>query len=534
VPDDWAISGRDLHLDLSRSGRRVGLERALREAVQSGRLAPGTVLPPSRALASDLGIARNTVAEAYTQLVAEGWLTARQGSGTRVTGPPAPTSTVSLRLHHGESAFSARPMGLAGAPADAAYDLRAGFPDVAAFPYAEWLAAARTALGRTPSSAYRYPDPQGLPELRTALAGYLARTRGVRATPERVVVCGGFGQGLWALAAALHRLGARRAGVESHGLPLHRRILTEAGMTLVGLPVGASGAELPTADPRPTGAAQPSRAQEPSQAEPPTADPRPTGAAQPSRAQKPSQADRAADGGGRSDGERAGDPGDLDLVLLTPAHQFPLGTALDAEHRAAFVRWAGARGAVLVEDDYDGEFRYDRRPLGAMQALAPDDVVYGGTASKALAPAVGLAWLVLPERLVEPVVAELTRVGARPAALNQFVLAEFLTSGRYDRHVRRSRLAYRRRRDRLVAALTGLPVHGLPAGLHAVVDLPHGRTEEEAVAEARRRGLAIEGLAAFALTPDDRPPALVVGYASPPAHAFTTAVARLVATLRAL
>jgi GntR family transcriptional regulator / MocR family aminotransferase len=488
VPDNWAISGRDLHLDLGRSGRRAALEQALREAVQSGRLAPGTLLPPSRALASDLGIARNTVAEAYTQLVAEGWLTARQGSGTRVAGPspssaPPPPSTVSRAFHHGEFAFSTRAaVGLAGALGDTAYDLRAGFPDVAAFPYAEWLAAARTALGRTPSSTYRYPDPQGLPELRTALAGYLARTRGVRARPERVVVCGGFGQGLWALATALHRLGARRAGVESHGLPLHRRILTGAGLTLVGLPVGAAGAELP--------------------------------------------------GGGPGTGQGV----DLDVALLTPAHQFPLGTALDAEHRAAFVRWARARGAVLVEDDYDGEFRYDRRPLGAMQALAPDQVVYGGTASKALAPAVGLAWLVLPERLIGPVVAELTRVGARPAALNQLVLAEFLTSGRYDRHVRRSRLAYRRRRDRLVAALdpTGLRVHGLPAGLHAVVDLPAGHSEEVAVAEAHRRGLAIEGLAAFAAAGHDRAPALVVGYASPPAHAFTTALARLVATLRAL
>ena len=144
-----------------------------------------------------------------------------------------------------------------------------------------------------------------------------------------------------------------------------------------------------------------------------------------------------------------------DAVLLTPAHQFPLGIAL--EHRAAFVRWARARRAVLVEDDYDGEFRYDRRPLGAMQALAPDHVVYGGTASKALAPAVGLAWLVPPEHLVGAGRRELTRIGARPAALNQLVLAEFLTSGRYDRHVRRSRLAYRRRRDRLVAALGDLP-----------------------------------------------------------------------------
>jgi GntR family transcriptional regulator/MocR family aminotransferase len=194
------------------------------------------------------------------------------------------------------------------------------------------------------------------------------------------------------------------------------------------------------------------------------------------------------------------------------------------------VQWARAHRAVLVEDDYDGEFRYDRRPLGAMQALAPDHIVYGGTASKALAPAVGLAWLVPPEHLVAPVVAELTRIAARPAALNQLVLAEFLTSGRYDRHVRRSRLAYRRRRDRLVAALGGLRVHGLPAGLHAVVDLPDGRTEEQAVAEARRRGLAVQGLAEFALAPGHAP-ALVVGYATPPAHAFTSAVARLVATL---
>ena len=434
----------------------------MREAVQSGRLTPGTLLPPSRALASDLGIARNTVAEAYTQLVAEGWLTARQGSGTRVAAP----------LQQGDPPDVESQEGAIPAIRPVAYDLRAGFPDVAAFPHGEWLAAARTALGRAPSSAYRYADPQGLPELRAALAGYLARTRGVRTTPERVVVCAGFGQGLWALADALHRLGARRAGVESYGLALHRQILADVGFRLVGLPVGPAGAELP------------------------------------------------------------GD--DLDAVLLTPAHQFPLGTAL--EHRAAFVRWARTRGAVLVEDDYDGEFRYDRRPLGAMQALDPDHVVYGGTASKALAPAVGLAWLVPPEHLVGPVVAELGRLAARPAALSQLVLAEFLTSGRYDRHVRRSRLAYRRRRDRLVAALapTGLRVHGLPAGLHAVIDLPAGRTEEEAVAEARRRGLAVQGLDEFRGGGDARPPALVVGYGTPPDHAFTGALARLCAALREL
>jgi GntR family transcriptional regulator / MocR family aminotransferase len=458
MPESWAISGRDLHLDLGRSGRREVLERALREAVQSGRLPPGTLLPPSRALAGDLGIARNTVAEAYTQLVAEGWLTARQGSGTRVAEhqrPPEPALTPPVPVGH--------PL---------PYDLRAGFPDVSAFPHTEWLAAARAALAAAPSSSYGYGHPQGTPELRTALAGYLARTRGVRVTPDRVVVCAGFGQGLWALAAALHRRGARRVGVEAYGLGLHRTILADAGLATVGLPVGASGAE-------------------------------PTGLA------------------------------DLDAVLLTPAHQFPLGSALDAPRRAAFVRWA-REGGVVIEDDYDGEFRYDRRPLGAMQALAPDEVVYAGTASKALAPAVGLGWLVPPTRLVAPVVAELAGVGARAAVPDQLKLAAFVTSGRYDRHVRRSRLAYRQRRDRLTAAIDriGLRVHGLPAGLHAVVDLPAGRTEEEAVASARRRGLAVEGLAAFARSAEaDRPPALVVGYATPPAHAFTSALARLTATL---
>ncbi len=295
----------------------------------------------------------------------------------------------------------------------------------------------------------------------------------MRVTPDRVVVCAGFGQGLWALAAALRRGGARRVGVEAYGLDLHRAILADAGLATVGLPVDASGAE-PT------------------------------------------------------------DLAELDAVLLTPAHQFPLGSALDARRRAAFVRWARG-GGVVIEDDYDGEFRYDRRPLGAMQALAPDEVVYGGTASKALAPAVGLAWLVPPTRLVAPVVAELAGVGARAAVLDQLTLAAFLTSGRYDRHVRRSRLAYRQRRDRLTAAVDkiGLRVSGLPAGLHAVVDLPVGRTEDEAVAAARRRGLAVQGLAMFARSAEaDRPPALVVGYATPPAHGFTTALARLTATLR--
>ena len=208
MPDSWAISGRDLHLDLGRSGRRVALERALREAVQSGRLAPGTLLPPSRALAGDLGIARNTVAEAYTQLVAEGWLTARQGSGTRVADRSRRTGPVRAAPTAGRSGARSPPL---------AYDLRAGLPRRRGVPaHGEWLAAARTALGRAPSSAFRYADPQGLPELRAALAGYLARTRGVRVTPERVVVVRGLRAG--PLRAGRRTAPARRAA-RGRGVP---------------------------------------------------------------------------------------------------------------------------------------------------------------------------------------------------------------------------------------------------------------------------------------------------------------------------
>ena len=255
-------------------------------------------------------------------------------------------------------------------------------------------------------------------------------------------------------------------GVESHGLRMHRAILADAGLRLVGLPVGAAGAELP--------------------------------------------------------GE------DVDAVLLTPAHQFPLGVPLAAHRRQQAVGWARDTGGVLIEDDYDGEFRYDRHPVGALQALAPDHVVYAGTASKTLAPGVRLAWLVLPPRLVDDVVAAKRLTDGHCGALDQLALARFLADGGYDRHVRRCRLAYRRRRDRLVTALPGNRVTGIAAGLSALVEVPD---EAAVVAAAARAGLAVEGLAEYRRGERDHGPALVVGYATPPDHAFTASVARLSAVL---
>jgi GntR family transcriptional regulator/MocR family aminotransferase len=474
-PAGWASSGVDLHLDRTGPRVRASLEGQLREAVRSGRLAPGLRLPSSRSLAADLGVARNTVVDVYGQLVAEGWLVARQGSVTRVAGR-AP-------------AAEAGP-----APAGAArrlrYDLRPGSPDVAAFPRSRWLAAARRALNAAPAEAFgNAPDARGRPELHQALAGYLARARGVRVSPDRIVVCSGFTQGLGLICQVLRGRGAATLAVEAYGLAHLRGIAAGYGLRLRTLPVDDGGAVL--------------------------------------------DGPGALLSGGPAD---AGGLADADAALLTPAHQFPLGGVLGPRRRAQAIEWAAQTGGLLIEDDYDGEFRYDRQPVGAMQAHAPEHVIYAGTASKSLAPGLRLGWLVVPAHLVDEVAAAKARTDRHSSSFDQLTLAEFLNSGAYDRQVRRSRLAYRRRRDHLVAAVRRhVPqarVTGIAAGLHALLELPPGLDEDEIIARAAgRHDLALEGLSAYCAESGPHRPALVIGYATPPEHAFTGAVARLMAVL---
>jgi GntR family transcriptional regulator/MocR family aminotransferase len=228
-----------------------------------------------------------------------------------------------------------------------------------------------------------------------------------------------------------------------------------------------------------------------------------------------------------------GRAGGADAVLLTPAHQFPLGVTLHPRRRREVADWGG----VVIEDDYDGEFRYDRQPVGALQTLAPDHVIYAGTASKSLAPSLRLGWLVVPPRLLDAVAAELA---AGPSALDQLTLAEFIISGGYDRQIRRARLAYRRRRDRLATALRrqGLRVSGIAAGMHAVLELPDTSVERAVLTGASQHGLAIDGLGGYragGTGPGDDGhrgrAGLVIGYGRPPEHAYTTALARLCAVL---
>ncbi|MFH8488152.1 MocR-like pyridoxine biosynthesis transcription factor PdxR [Streptomyces longisporoflavus] len=486
MEESWATLGVDLHLDTvgeatskgvrvgeaAHTGVRKGLTDALREAVRGGRLAPGTRLPSSRTLAADLGIARNTVADAYGDLVAEGWLTARQGSGTRVT----------------DRAVSrpADPAPRRRAAGGATYNLQPGTPDLASFPRAAWLKAARRAMAAAPNDALGYGDPRGRVELRTALADYLARARGVHTDPDRIVVCAGFAQGLSLLGGVLRGRGLREVAVESYGLDVHWNLLKRAGLRTRPLPfdeLGTCTAEL---------------------------------------------------SGGPGPGSGSGMP---KVALLTPAHQFPMGVPLHPDRRAAAVDWARREDGLILEDDYDGEFRYDRQPVGALQGLDPDRVVYLGTASKSLAPGLRLGWMVLPA----PIAAEVVEAkgGAEWAcgALDQLTLAEFITSGAYDRHVRGARLRYRRRRDQLVAALAArapdVRASGIAAGLHAVLELPPG-TERSVIQAASWQRLAVQGLASFrhpAATGLPERDALVVGYGTPPDHAWAGALEALCGVL---
>ncbi|MFE6841584.1 PLP-dependent aminotransferase family protein [Streptomyces sp. NPDC057686] len=463
MTDSWATFGADLHLDLSAGrGLRAGLVDALREAARSGRLAPGTRLPSSRSFAADLGIARNTVAEAYAELVAEGWLTARQGSGTRVAERARPRRPAgAARVRHPERR---RP----------SYSLLPGTPDLGGFPRAAWLTAARRALADAPNDAFGYAaDARGRVELREALAGYLARARGVYADPERIVLCAGFVHALTLLAGVLRARRVREVAVEGYSLDVHRELLTRAGLRTGPLTVDASGA----------------RTQDLS--------------------------------------------GEAGAVLLTPAHQFPTGVALTPDRRAAAVDWARTTGGLILEDDYDGEFRYDRQSVGALQGLDPDRVVYLGTASKSLAPGLRMGWMVVPPGLLDEVVAAKGRIDWTSSALDQLTLAEFIRSGAYDRHVRGMRLRYRRRRDELVAAVSGrVAVSGIAAGLHAVLDLPAG-TQASVLRAAAWQDLALETLSRYThpeagLAPRE---ALVVGYGTPSTSAWSPTLAALLSAL---
>jgi GntR family transcriptional regulator / MocR family aminotransferase len=334
-------------------------------------------------------------------------------------------------------------------------------------------------MAGAPYSAFGYGDPLGRMELRTALAGYLSRVRGVYAGPEQIVITSGFYHGLTVLARALKGQGVNTVAVEGYGLDLYRAVLGDEGMSIPSLGVDENGAYI----------------------------------------------------------DDLVGMKDVGAVLLTPAHQFPTGFALSTERRAAVLDWARSTGGLILEDDYDGEFRYDRKPVGALQGLDPEHVVYFGTASKSLAPALRLAWMVVPERLLPAVEATKGRVDT-VSVLEQLTFTEFVTSGAFDRHVRARRQNYRRRRDELIAALAQnapeVRVSGMAAGLQAVLLLPPG-TEAWALQAAARHGLVVSGMAEFRHPAADarlpRQDALVVNFSSVSDSAWPGALKALCSVL---
>jgi GntR family transcriptional regulator/MocR family aminotransferase len=356
-------------------------------------------------------------------------------------------------------------------------DLSYGRADVAHFPRAAWLRALRGGLTGAANDAFGYPSGSGMPALRTALADYLNRVRGAAAEPDRVVICTGYAQGAALVVQVLAAAGATRLAVEDpssgdDAVPAARA----AGLTVVGLPVEDDGVSI--------------------------------------------------------DALRAGD---ADAVVLTPAHQWPTGAVLSAAKRAAVIAWANERDALIIEDDYDAEYRYDGAPVGALQGLAPHRVVYAGSASKILGPGIRLGWLVAPPRLAAALSdAKITADRGSPA-LEQLALADLIRRGELDRHLRRMRPIYRRRRDVLVSALAQhlpeLRPVGVAAGMHLLAWLPTGMDEAEAIATAARAGIRLDGVAPYRL---DRPGpgGLIFGYATLGESAIPEAVRTLAHSLR--
>ncbi|TMR23910.1 PLP-dependent aminotransferase family protein [Nonomuraea turkmeniaca] len=451
----------DLHIQINRDKGGIAGQIAseLRDSIRGGRLAPGTRLPATRDLATDLQVSRGVVVEAYEQLVAEGFLVSRVGVGTQVT--PKNSATIARRP---PPAVPLRAKPVRRPTPNSYYGHRPTSPDLGHFPRERWLAAVRHVLTNVPSDAFDYGDPGGVPELREELAGYLRRVRAADVRPENLVIVGGVAQGLSLVLHVLSQHRGLRLAVEDPTSHRQVPLLRRAGAHLVPVPVDEEGLDV-----------------------------------------------RRLSG---------------DAVLVTPAHQYPTGVVLSPSRRAALMEWAVAGNRVILEDDYDAEFRFDRDPVGCLQGLAPDRVILSGSVSKALAPGLRMGWVAAPAELAEAIRRARGELDLGSPVIEQYALAHFLRTGGYDKHLRRMRREYRRRRDALVAALAAeLPevqVKGIEAGLHAYVELPGDWDEREVARIALGLGVSAEPVGPMRDMPG--PPAVVVGFARLPAHKAVEAV----------
>jgi GntR family transcriptional regulator / MocR family aminotransferase len=484
---EWSGLSPELLVRLDRSASaplRAQLEATLREAIRAGRLRAGERLPSSRELARALSVSRGMVQDCYGQLLAEGYLTSRTGSATRVAdiggiGGQRVGDAAGDRPATGPAvvapAAPAPPRPPAEPPLMA--DFEHGVPDLSSFPRADWALAVKQACTQAAAADLGYGDPRGSAVLREVLAGYLRRVRAAAASPAQMIISTGFAQGINLVLRSL----ARESGVTcvafedpGYGSALADetvRAVLAMGIRVTYVPVDEQGVVV---------------------------------------------GELAASG--------------AQAVVVTPAHQSPTGVVLSPARRHALTDWARRSGGYVIEDDYDSEFRYDKEPVGALQGLAPDQVFLLGTASKALAPAVRLGWVHAPSPLAAAVAAEKEMSDRGSCTLDQLALATLLTTGRYDRHLRRMRAVYAARRAALTAAFAQhaprVQLTGLAAGFHAVAPLPPGADETAVIAAARARRVGLHGMAAYRGNADSAaPPALVIGFGNVRERAIEPAIA---------
>lgn len=472
----------------------------VRQAILTGQLATGARLPATRTLADQLGISRNTVYLAYQQLLAEGYLNSKVGYGTSVARVTPETllalpSTSRERALDREdtvrSRVSRRGMSMAGLPAMPSPQVpsepgkspafRAGVPALDLFPYRIWAQLVTRRVRHSLQDASDNQDPAGYPPLREAIAAHIGVTRGVRCTADQVLVVSG-AQAALDLAARILLDPGDLAWMEDPGYPGARGALAGAGAQLVPIPVKADGLDV------------------------------------------------------RAGRERC--PG-ARLAYVTPSHQFPLGVTMSLAQRLALLEWANEASAWILEDDYDSEYRFSGRPLEALQGLdSTNHVIYLGTFSKVLFPALRLGYLIVPPDLAEVFVAVRLFVDRHVPILEQMALADFITEGHFARHIRRMRTVYAQRRAALLAAVASelgelLEVHAPEAGMHLAGWLPPGVDDAAVAQRAARCGVEVIPVSAFRQEPMPRG-GLVLGYAAVNEREIRDGVHRLALAIRSM
>ncbi|MFF0338540.1 PLP-dependent aminotransferase family protein [Kribbella sp. NPDC004875] len=445
----------------------------LRTAISTGHLPVGTRLPATRTLAADLGISRGVVTESYQRLTEDGQIAGRGRAGTVVVAAPIGTAPAPMEPAVRRSTVLRQP-GLDAFDTlrgvGSRIDLTPGVPDLAAFPRAAWIRAERAVLGNLEAAEFGYGDPAGTPALRRAVAAWLAQYRGIAADPDDLIVVAGVAQAIGLVAQLLAERGVHEVAVEDPGSLGSRQHLRSWGMRTPPVPVDDRGLAVDVL--RKSGAS---------------------------------------------------------VVMVTPAHHFPTGVVLDGERRRDLIQWA-ADGGLILEDDYDAEHRYDRPPVPALRAMLPDQVIYAGSVSKLLAPALRIGWMLAPPQYKDELIGRKRLADLGNAALPQLTLAHLMESGELERHLRFLRRRHRARRDAMVAAvqkyLPTATIHGAAAGLHLTITFDAAFDDVfddvELAAAALDRGVKTHPLSWHCQLP--HAPGLVLGYAARTPTEITDAI----------